>query len=79
MKRSLVLSCAFLLVPIAALGQSRSWEIEFHGGGVFVNTLSGGTGSLPAPGGPFTPDFRFGYGTLTHPSSRHALIVAGSA
>ena len=25
------------------------------------------------------PDFRFGYGTLTHPSSRHALIVAGSA
>ena len=54
MKRSLVLSCAFLLVPIAALGQSRSWEIEFHGGGVFVNTLSGGTGSLPAPGGPFT-------------------------
>ena len=26
-----------------------------------------------------SPDFRFGYGTLTHPSSRHALIVAGSA
>ena len=25
------------------------------------------------------PDFRFGYGTFTHPSSRHALIVAGSA
>ena len=54
MKRSLVLPCAFLLVPIAALGQSRGWEIEVHGGGVFVNTLSGGTGSLPAPGEPFT-------------------------
>lgn len=54
MKRHLVLPCAFLLVPIAALGQSGSWEIEFHGGGAFVNTLSGGTGSLPAPGGPFT-------------------------
>ena len=24
-------------------------------------------------------DFRFGYGTFTHPSSRHALICAGSA
>ena len=54
MKRHLVLSCVFLLVPITVLGQSRSWEIEFHGGGGFVNTLSGGTGTLPAPGGPFT-------------------------
>lgn len=25
------------------------------------------------------PDFRFGCGTFTHPSSRHALISAGSA
>ena len=24
-------------------------------------------------------DFRFGYGTFIHPSSRHALICAGSA
>ena len=54
MKRYLVLSGAFLLVPIAALGQGTSWEIEFHGGGAFVNALSRGTGSLPAPGGPFT-------------------------
>ena len=27
----------------------------------------------------FGSDFRFGYGTFTHPSSRHALICAGSA
>ena len=55
LKRDLVLSLAFLLVPIAALGQGKSWEVEFHGGGAFVNALSrGGTGSLPAPGGPFT-------------------------
>ena len=27
----------------------------------------------------FISDFRFGYGTFTHPSSRHALICAGSA
>ena len=54
MKRYLVLPLAFLLVPIAALGQGKSWEIEFHGGGAFVNVLSRGTGNLPAPGGPFT-------------------------
>ena len=54
MKRHLVFPCAFLLVPIAALGQSRSWEIEFHGGRVFVSSLNGGAGTLPAPGGPFT-------------------------
>ena len=54
MKQHLALSCALLLVPIAALGQSRGWEIEFHGGGTLVTALSGSTGSLPAQGGPFT-------------------------
>jgi len=53
-KRYLVLSLAFLLIPMAALGQGTTWEIQFHGGGAFASALSRGTGSLPAPGGPFT-------------------------
>ena len=32
-----------------------------------------------APVSALDSDFRFGYGTFTHPSSRHALICAGSA
>ena len=39
-----------------------------------INNAGGGLAEIP-----IIPDFRFGYGTFTHPSSRHALIVAGSA
>lgn len=54
MTRPVVFLCALLLVPAAVMAQGGGWEIEVHGGGAFVNNLSGGTGSLPAPGAPFT-------------------------
>lgn len=73
MTRRLVLLCAALLLPTAALAQGGRWEVEFHGGGTFVGAPGGGTTSVPAPGGPFTtvtgstsravPSWYFGDGT----------------
>lgn len=46
---------------------ARKWEIEFHGGGVWPTSPTGGTVSLPGPGQVFTTATG---ATLPPPSSR---------
>ena len=48
--RRVVLVCVLLVLPVAALAQTRQWEIEVHAGGSLTSNPSGGTSTSPPPG-----------------------------
>jgi len=51
---------AVLSAPAAGMAQGNAWEVEVHGGRLFTPDITGGSGSLPAPGSPFTTTPGFG-------------------
>jgi hypothetical protein len=66
--------CTAVSVRAQAQTGARKWEIDFHAGGAFAGTPTGGSGQLPAPGAAFTtlggrpsrqvPSWYFGDGAL---------------
>ena len=88
MKRPAVYTAAFLVV-LAMLfvpaSNAEAQPVQNPTNGHFYEAIAvpagidWATAFVAATTSTFHSDFRFGYGTFTHPSSRHALICAGSA